>query len=69
VASNGDGRDPGSYRVARQRYAGLLIGVVGAIVLGDLVLDSYHVEPAVLVPLLLAAMGLLAVDAPWMRRP
>lgn len=43
--------------------------MVGAIVLGDLVLDSYHVEPAVLVPLLLAAMGLLAVDAPWMRRP
>jgi hypothetical protein len=43
--------------------------MVGAILLGDLVLDRYHVEPAVLVPLLLTAMGLLAVDAPWMRKP
>lgn len=52
------------YRQARQAAAILLIALVAVIVIGDMLMDGYAVDPLVLVPLLLAAAGLLAVDIP-----
>ena len=63
-----DGSPRSEYRLARQVSAFLLIAVVVVIVLGDVVSDHYEVDPLVLVPLLLASAGLLAVDIPGLRR-
>jgi len=56
------------YRWARQVSALLLIAVVVVIVVLDVVTDGYEVSPTILVPLLLAAAGLLSVDLPDLRR-
>ncbi len=55
-------RNGSSYRAARQTSAFLLIGVVVVIVLADSFGIGRQVEPFILVPLLLTAGGLLAVD-------
>ncbi len=55
-------RNGSSYRAARQTSAFLLIGVVVVIVLADSFGIGRQVEPLILVPLLLTAGGLLAVD-------
>ena len=52
------------YRWARQVSALLLIGLVVVIVVLDVIADDYEVSPTILVPLLLAAAGLLSVDLP-----
>jgi len=52
------------YRWARQVSALLLIGLVVVIVVLDVITDGYEVSPTILVPLLLAAAGLLSVDLP-----
>jgi len=54
------------YRWARQVSAVLLITVVVIVVL-DVIVDDYEVNPPVLVPLLLTAAGLLSVDLPRVR--
>ena len=59
---------PSEYRWARQVSALLLIGLVVVIVVLDVVTDDYEVSPTILVPLLLAAAGLLSVDLPDLRR-
>ncbi len=59
---------PGEYRWARQVSALLLVVVVVVIVVLDVITDHYEVSPTVLVPLLLAAAGLLSVDLPDLRR-
>jgi len=38
------------------------------IVVLDVITDGYEVSPSILVPLLLAAAGLLSVDLPELRR-
>jgi len=65
-----DERDPGGddYRLARKISAGVLIALVSIMVIGDVLSISRPVEPATLVALLLAALGLLSVDAPGLRR-
>ncbi len=61
-------RAPSEYRWARQVSALLLIAVVVVIVVLDVITDDYEVSPTILVPLLLAAAGLLSVDLPDLRR-
>jgi hypothetical protein len=56
------------YRWARQFSALLLIGLVVVIVVLDVITGGYEVSPTILVPLLLAAAGLLSVDLPDLRR-
>ena len=56
------------YRWARQLSALLLIGLVVVIVVLDVIADDYEVSPTILVPLLLAAAGLLSVDLPGIGR-
>ena len=63
-----EGRAPSEYRWARQVSAVLLIAVVVVIVVLDVVTDDYEVSPTILVPLLLAAAGLLSVDLPGIGR-
>ena len=60
-------RASSEYRWARQVSALLLVAVVGLIVVIDVWHDDYRLNPAVLVPLLLTAAGLLSVDLPWVR--
>jgi hypothetical protein len=60
-------RTTSDYRWARQVAALLLIGVVVVILLLDVLVDSYNVSTAVLVPLLLTVAGLLSVDLPRLR--
>ena len=59
---------PSEYRWARQVSALLLIGLVVVIVVLDVIADGYAVSPTILVPLLLAAAGLLSVDLPGIGR-
>jgi hypothetical protein len=56
------------YRWARGVSALLLIGLVVVIVVLDVITEGYEVSPTILVPLLLAAAGLLSVDLPDLRR-
>ena len=63
-----EGRAPSEYRWARQVSALLLIAVVVVIVVLDVITDGYEVSPTILVPLLLAAAGLLSVDLPGIGR-
>ena len=63
-----EGRAPSEYRWARQVSALLLIGLVVVIVVLDVITDGYEVSPTILVPLLLAAAGLLSVDLPGIGR-
>ncbi len=56
------------YRWARQVSALLLIGLVVVIVVLDIITEGYEVSPTILVPLLLAAAGLLSVDLPGIGR-
>ena len=56
------------YRWARQVSAVLLIGLVIVIVVLDVIVEGYDVNPPVLVPLLLTAAGLLSVDLPRVHR-
>jgi len=63
-----EGRTPSEYRWARQVSALLLIGLVVVIVVLDVITEGYEVSPTILVPLLLAAAGLLSVDLPDLRR-
>jgi len=60
-------RAPNDYRWARQVSALLLIAVVVLVVVLDVSVEGYEVSPPVLVPLLLAAAGLLSVDLPRVR--
>jgi hypothetical protein len=60
-------RQDAKYRWARQAAALLLIGVVVVILVLDVIVDEYEVNPPVLVPLLLTAAGLLSVDLPRVR--
>jgi len=52
-------RAPNDYRWARQVSALLHIAVVVVIVVLDVIVDDYEVNPPVLVPLLLTAAGTL----------
>ena len=61
-------RAPSEYRWARQVSALLLIGLVVVIVVLDVITEGYEVSPTILVPLLLAAAGLLSVDLPGIGR-
>ena len=61
-------RAPSEYRWARQVSALLLTAVVVVIVVLDVITDGYEVSPTILVPLLLAAAGLLSVDLPGIGR-
>lgn len=63
-----DGRQSGDYRIARQASALLLIALVVVIVLSDSLGIGRQVEPLILVALLVAAAGLLAVDLPDLKR-
>ena len=63
-----DRRAPSEYRWARQLSAVLLIGLVVVIVVLDVITEGYEVSPTILVPLLLAAAGLLSVDLPGIGR-
>jgi hypothetical protein len=56
------------YRWARQVSALLLVVLVVVIVVLDVITDGYEVSPTILVPLLLAAAGLLSVDLPGIGR-
>ena len=62
-----DRHPPSEYRWARQVSAVLLIAVVVLVVVLDVIVEGYEVSPPVLVPLLLTAAGLLAVDLPRVR--
>jgi hypothetical protein len=67
VADNGDeNRTANAYRTARQASAILLIAVVSFAVLLD-ALRGNAPSPVIVIPLLLAAGGLLAVDLPNLR--
>ena len=63
-----EGRAPSEYRWARQVSALLLVAVFVLIVVLDVITDDYEVSPTILVPLLLAAAGLLSVDLPGIGR-
>ncbi len=65
---SGDRPTASEYRWARQVSALLLIGLVVVIVVLDVIADDYEVSPTILVPLLLAAAGLLSVDLPGIGR-
>jgi anti-sigma-K factor RskA len=64
----GNDRPPSSsaYRTARQASAILLVAVVAFAVLLDAVRGNSP-QPLIVVPLLVAAAGLLAVDLPNLR--
>ena len=63
-----EGQAPSEYRWARQVSALLLVGLVVVIVVLDVITEGYEVSPTILVPLLLAAAGLLSVDLPGIGR-
>ena len=55
------------YRWARQVSAVLLIVLVVVILVLDVLVEGYEVNPPVLVPLLLTVAGLLSIDLPRLR--
>jgi hypothetical protein len=59
----------GDYRVARQASGFLLIALVVVMVLLDAFRGDFEASPLVLVPILLTAAAMFAVDVPGIRGP
>jgi hypothetical protein len=66
VADDPEARD--AYKLVRQASALLLIAVIGATVVLDAIRGNAP-SPLIVVPLLLTAAGLMAVDLPSLRPP
>lgn len=65
---SGNERPPApEYRTARIASALLLFALVAATWLLDAIRTDFEVSPFILVPVLLTAAGLLAVDVPGLR--
>jgi hypothetical protein len=64
----GDAQRPSDYRVARQASAILLVVLVVALGLLDAFRADFDMNPLVLVPILLTAGALLAVDIPGLGK-